>query len=228
MAKKKEQKSKVKSRVLTKVLGGTVATIGASVEDGVTFVGGQGWDSYNDVPLAQTIIYCIKTIDLSGYTKQEKTLFPQSIIMQDMDTVPVGSTGWPTLVKRATLVSTTPISEADLINVSSAIPNNTWHLPGSNPSTHSLDHVLLGRMNVYLTLSTYAGIQLSGQTTWGSGASTAANKIWVCDAYLVPTIANASLPIPDQAFVLPSLVAKEPDLEYIMRLARSTVPIERS
>ena len=217
MAKKADRE--VKSRVLSKTIGGTVATLPAESPNPVIFTGGEGWDSV--VIGAQTLIYNIQTIDLSGYTLQDMTLFPQGILMQDMDTVPIANTGWVGAVKRATIVSTTPINVGDLSNTNGL----TWSLPGSNPSTHNLINILQGRMNVYLEMTTFTGLQLAGQTTWGSGDSTAGEKIWLCDAYLVPTIASAYLTIPDQAFVLPSIIAHEPELEYMMRLARSTEPV---
>jgi hypothetical protein len=217
MAKKEE--TKVKSRVLSKVIGGTIATLPSAEPDPVTFTGGQGWSSV--VIGAQTLIYNIQTIDLSGYTLQDMTLFPQGILMQDMDTVPIGNTGWVGAIKRATIVSTTPINEADL----SSTNGFTWNLPGSNESTHNLINILQGRIQVYLEMTTFTGLQLAGQSTWGSGDSTAAEKIWLCDAYLVPTIASSALSIPDQAFVLPSIIAEEPELEYMMRLSRSLEPV---
>jgi hypothetical protein len=217
MPKKKEEE--VKSRVLTKVIGGTVATLPAESPNPVTFTNGEGWASV--VIGAQTLIYNIQTIDLSGYTLQDLTLFPQGILMQDMDTVPIANTGWVGAVKRATIVSTTPINVTDLSNTNGL----TWSLPGSNPSTHNLFNILQGRMNVYLEMTTFTGLQISGQTTWGAGDSTAAEKIWLCDAYLVPTIANQAFAIPDQAFVIPSLIAHEPELEYMMRLTRSVEPV---
>jgi len=221
MAKKEDRE--VKSRVLSKIISGTIATIPASVEGTVTFTGGEGWQSV--VIGGQTLIYNIQTIDLSGYTLQDMTLFPQGILMQDMDTVPIANTGWVGVVKRATIVSTTPINEADLSNTNGL----TWSLPGSNPSTHNLINILQGRMNVYLEMTAGAGafngLQFAGQTTWGSGDSTAAEHLWLCDAYLVPTIASQSFAIPDQAFVIPSIIAHEPELEYMMRLARSVEPV---
>jgi len=216
---KKEEKG-VQSRVLTKVIGGTIATLPAGSPGDVTWTGGEGWESV--VIGAHTLIYNIQTIDLSGYTLQDMTLFPQGILMQDMDTVPISNTmGTPVAVKRATMVSTTPINVVDLSNTNGL----TWSLPGSNSSTHVLQNILQGRMNMYMEMTTFNGLQLAGQTTWGSGDSTAAEKIWLCDAYLLPTIASLSFAIPDQAFVLPSIIAHEPELEYMMRLMRSVEPV---
>lgn len=221
MAKKAERD--IKTRVLSKTIGGTIASLPASSPDPVTFNGlGEGWESLELPLLGLTLIYNIQTIDLSGYTLQDMTLFPQGILMQDMDNVPVTNTiGTSASVRRATIVSTTPINVDDLSNTQGL----TWSLPGSNPSTHNLINILQGRMITYIQTDTYTGLQMSAQTTWGSGDSTAAEHIWLCDAYLVPTIASLAFPIPDQAFVIPSIIAHEPELEYMMRLARSVEPV---
>lgn len=222
MAKKKEKEAT--SRVLTKVIDGVAGVVSAGYS--VVMGGGSGWDHvYIAVGTGYDLIYNIQTIDISGYKMKDLTLFPQGIIMQDMQTLPQGST-IPQLT-RATMVSTTPISEDDLTNVD-ANQGNSWHLPGSNSSKHSLDHILQGRLQNYFTLSTYSGLQQTSESMWGSGDSTAADKLWCVDAILIPHLEGALFAAPDQAFVLPSIIAKEADLEYIMRLARSTVPIERS
>jgi len=215
------KENKMKSRVLSKIIGGTYGTLPPEPEAAVLFSRGEGWDSVQVAGGAFTVIYNIQTIDLSGYTIQDQTVYPQGILMQDLDTLPVGNVLWPTPVKRATMVSTTPLNVNDL----TATDGDFWSLPGSNASTHSLQNILQGRVQVYLTLNTFAGLVLSAQNTWGSGDSTAAEKIWLCDAYLVPTIPNNVLHIPDQAFVLPSIIAEEPELEYMMRLMRSVEPV---
>lgn len=216
MAKKTE--SQVSSRVLTKVIAGTVAELKSSE---TTFAGGEGWVSVDVLGGTYRIIYNIQTIDLSGYTIQDKTLFPQGILMQDMSPVPWGATGWPPPIQRVTLVSTTPINESDLITVD----GTGWHVPGSNGSTHSLQNILQGRLQYFVTLSTFTGLQQIKESMWGSGDSTAAEKIWLCDAHLMPVIVDNQYITPDQAFVLPSLIAKEEELEYFMRLSRSLEPV---
>lgn len=212
---------RVESRVLTKTIAGTKATLQS---EGIPtlFVGGEGWNSITVG--AFTILYNIQTIDLSGYQLQDYTLFPQGILMQDIGTLPRGMPmGIPQIVQRATMVSTTPISEADLIDLDPT--GLIWHLPGSLDSTHELDNILMGRANLYLELTTYGGLQQTGTSSWGSGDSTAASKIWLVDAYVVPHMVSLNMYLPDQAFVLPSIIAREPELEYMMRLSRSLEPV---
>lgn len=219
MAKKEE--TKVKSRVLTKTIDGIAGLVGASQT--VIMGGGEGWNHvFINVGTGFHLVYNIQTIDLTGYSLQDMTLFPQGVLMQDMQVFPQGAGS--TFLQRATMVSTTPINEGDLTNVD-ATQGNSWHLPGSLSSTHELTNILQGRLQNYLTLTTYGGLQQTSESMWGSGDSTAADKMWLCDAILFPDVEGASFAAPDQAFVLPSIIAHEPELEYMMRLARSVEPV---
>lgn len=214
--------SEMESRVLSIVLAGAKATLPVDPSTDPVLFDGEGWSSNYDAGASTMLLYNIKKIDLSGYSLQEKTLFPQGILMQDMDTLPVGvNMGTAVPVKRATIVSTTPISLEDLTNSN----GDQWHLPGALGSNHSLQNILGGRMLSYLQLDTYAGLQQVAGTTWGSGDSTAADAMWICEAYLLPSIASLNFYIPDSSIVLPSLIDKEPELEYFMRLARSVEPV---
>ena len=221
MAKKEDEK--VSARVLSKTFSGSLSTqpAGSPETTSVVFTG-EGWKSYYDAASAMWLYYNIQTIDLSGYTLQDMTLFPQGIIFQDMDTLPVAQNmGTAVPVKRASIVSTTPINEGDLTN----FDIYSWHLPGSSRSTHDLTNILSGRMQTYLQLDTFAGLQPVSMATWGSGDSTAASKIWLCEAYILPSIANLAIGLPDSAVVMPSIIAEEPELEYMMRLMRSVEPV---
>lgn len=178
--------------------------------------------SYYDATNAMWLYYNIQTLDLTGYTLQDQTLFPQGVLFQDMDTLPVAENmGTAVPVKRATIVSTTPINESDLTNFTST----SWHLPGSLESTHSLQQILAGRVRTYLQLDTFAGLQPVSMSTWGAGDSTAGQKIWLVEAYVLPSISNLVIGLPDSAVLLPSVIAEESELEYMMRLSRSLEPV---
>ena len=208
----------VSARTLTKVIAGCLAT---TDPEGNTFmVGGEGWNSTTVNGGALTLVYNIQSWDLSGYTLQSQTLFPQGLLLQDMSTLPIEVSSIPSL-ERATIVSTTPINVDDL----TVHDNNHWRLPGSLASTFSLDNILTGRVQGFLTLTTFAGLQQVKQAMWGSGDATAGEKIWIVDAYLYPTIAGLTLSTPDNAVVMPSLIAEEPELEYMLRLSRSLEPV---
>ena len=204
--------SDVASRVLSLTMTGGGATVNPA---GTIVVNGGQWQA---VPVGtQWLIYNIETFDLSGYSLQDKTLFPQGVLLQDMGVVPRANLC--TYAQRATIVSTTPINVSDLVKTNAI--TGQWELPGSNGSTFNLNNIIHGRLQYFLTLTTAAGLQQISESTWGSGDSTAGEKMWVCDAYLIPDLDNQSLGMPDQAFVIPSIIAKEDELEYMMRLSRS-------
>ena len=218
MAKKE---ASARARVLTKTIAGTKATV-QSEGLPVLFLGGEGWEAVTIG--GYKVLYNIQTLDLSGYQVQDETLFPQGILMQDINTLPQAMPmGAPVPVMRATIVSTTPITQVDLIDLDAS--GLMWHLPGSLDSNHNLNSILMGRSNVYLEMTTYGGLQLTGSSSWGSGDSTAGDKLWLVDAYVIPAIVGLNMYLPDQAFVIPSLIAKEPELEYLMRLQRSVEPV---
>ena len=74
-------------------------------------------------------------------------------------------------------------------------------------------------------MTTLGTLQQTSEVMWGAGDSTAGEKIWLVDAILVPHVEGQYFASPEQAFVLPSIIAHEPELEYMMRLARSVEPV---
>lgn len=215
MAKKKEIEE-VQSRVLSVSMAGGAANVATA---GTITVSGGSWQAVQLT--GYWLVYNIQTIDLSGYQLQDKTLYPQGVLLQDMQTVPRALVA--NAVTRATMVSTTPISVSDLSILDAA--TGQWRLPGSMGSTHNLDNIIHGRLQYYLTLSTYSGLQQVSESTWGTGDSTAGEKLWCVDAYLMYDLDLQTIGMPDQAFVIPSIIDKEPDLEYLMRLSRSLEPV---
>ena len=172
-------------------------------------------------PPAWAIVYRIKTWDLSGYSLQDKTVFPQGCLFQDLSNGPIGST--VANVTRATIVSTTPLNTADLTNVNSL---GEWTLPGSLGSTHSLDNIISGRLQFYINTNTTSNCLQHKESQWGSGDASAADKMWTCEAYLISlTGLVSSVMIPESAIVMPIIIAKEESMEYFMRLSRSLEPV---
>lgn len=216
MAKKEEER---RARVLTKTFPATLVAVSA---DETTFPYPTGWleTSVTVGASVYTIVYRIQSWDLSGYTMQDKTLFPQGVVFQDASFGPESSPSSP--LHRATIVSTTPITADDLSNIGSW---GEWTLPGMPGSTYELDNIIMGRLQYYLTLTTAAGVQLRKESSWGSGAATAGEKMWVCDAYMTTRGAGGGIYIPDSAVVIPSFIDKEAELEYFMRLSRSLEPV---
>ena len=181
-----------------------------------------GWRVFTIAgPPAYAIVYRINTWDLSGYTLQDKTIFPQGCLFQDLSSGPIGSD--VANVTRATIVSTTPISEDDLVNVDAV---GQWTLPGALGSTHSLDNIISGRLQYYINTNTTSNCLQHKESQWGSGDASAAERMWTCEAYLIGLSGIvSSLFIPESSIVMPTIIAKEDDIEYFMRLSRSLEPV---
>ena len=211
MAKKQEEK--VIARTLEKTIGGIAGQVGAS--DTINIVEGTGWNHVFQG--GQHFFSKIDYFDLSGYSLEDRTTFIQGVLFQDMTQLPLGLAVANMI--RTTICSITPLNIGDFIIMNSL---NQWQPPGTLASNHGLSQIVRSRLQYYLPLSTYAGLHLVGTDEWGSADSTAADKLYVASAFVVPNVEGAGFAIPDQNFVVPVLVADEPDLEYIMRLKRST------
>ena len=214
-----------KARVLEKTFGGSFVTM-TDADVNIAAASAEGWEATTITvgAVVYGLVYNIQSWDLSGYTLQDMTLFPQGVLFQDMGYGPAMLPLAPERLERATIVSNWPINEDDLTKLNSLAQ---WNLPGTNGSTFNLDNIISARYEAYFTMTNYANNVLIKQkeTNYGSGDSTAAERMWLCDAYLFPLVLNAQVSIPDSAIVMPSIVAKEPELEYMMRLARSLEPV---
>ena len=86
-------------------------------------------------------------------------------------------------------------------------------------NTFNLDHIIRGRLELYQQDSTLTNTLLKTvEKSWGTGDSTAADRMWIAEVYAftITTGVAVNFYIPDSAVIMPSLVGKEPDLEYLM------------
>lgn len=215
-----EKAEEALARTLMKTIQGTYV----EVEDGtgtLTLTGtGEGWQT--GTMSGAHIIFNIQSFDLSGYTLAQKTLFIQAALMQDMDLGPEGGSG--PYAERLTIVSATPLNEANIYNDGGL---GNWAMPGTPESTHSIQDVIAARGQFYKsqTNPNPEGLILTKEWNYGAGYSTAAEKLWVADCYRISGTAALVTRLPSIGFVLPSLIMEEPELEYMMRLSRSLQPV---
>jgi len=157
--------------------------------------------------------------DLSGYTMQDKTVYPTSVFTQEFSAFK----GLAQEILVVDLVTTHPLAASDL-TVFSAFSPFQPQLPGSPLSTHNLEAIVSGSMRVLTknsSLTETAVYQEIWRSGWGTGTATAAEKLYYLRAYYIPAAANASLIAPACAYVVPMETDKEDELEYMMRLKRS-------
>jgi hypothetical protein len=210
-----------KSRVLRKLWGGLGVTWdGGLTSDAILLANASSWKAHTFTPPGEAgshvVLYRIDYFDLSGYMIGDETLFPQGVRINDTEFLSGVSTGTGVVVKRLDLLCTKAPTLADLTNQSQF---EGWMTPGSSTSRFSLEEIVSARMSRYVQTADIGGFQLTAQTSWGTCAATAGEKLYIVQAYLISN-AVPSLLIPGSSVVVPSLIDTEPDLEYIMRLAR--------
>jgi hypothetical protein len=211
-----------KTRVLRKVWGGLGLTWdGDSASSPVMLGNESSWIGHSFTPpgviLPSCLIYRSDYFDLSGYTLEDETVYPQGIRINDLEFLSGVSTGTGVVIKRLDLVCTKRPTLADLTNLSQF---EGWMTPGASTSRYGLEEIVGGRLSRYVQTADTGGFQQTAITSWGTCSATAGEKLYIVQAYLISN-AVSSLLIPGSSLVLPSMIGTEPELEYMMRLSRS-------
>jgi len=182
----------------------------------ITITAGQGWEILDDTTyptIANRTYY-----DLSGYALEDLTAFIQGVDVQE-GFMPFGSISC-TVVD---MVTTEFIDNATLL-AAHVYSTGNGDLPGFPNSTFDMSQVIYGRTRTFVENNAWGDIAIQGSTLFGTGAATAAEKLYITRVvYIVtPDITPAKkVHIPPCDYVSALLVAKEKDLPYLMRLKRS-------
>jgi len=204
----------VVARVLRKMIPGAFASWDSSTETLALNSPQGGWETKTVPGAPHVFVYRFDYLDLSGYEGRDLTLFPQSVNLQQIQ--PVKGSG--TYFYRLDLATKNPVSFDDINNyITTGIPAP----PGSLASTDSIEQVFMGRLQLWEEMSTIQGLSLTQETAWGVGDATAGAKMYLTTVYYIDQSAPNNFNIPEGAWVIPSLIDREDDLEYVMRLARS-------
>ena len=228
----------IESRLLTEIVpGGMIEIVDSDIVDRTGF---NNYTFSDDSPSVSSYWYdfvCFGYFDLSGYHIEDKTVFPQSVVLQRVGTY--GLDKLQSLVNpiETIVVSTTPLSMNDLtISPGDWNPPNPGSMkpqpPGSMISGHSLQQIIFGEQRGF-TLDVGAQLgRIDQNVTWGLGDATAGEKLYYARAFrfprymndnLIPTEATYGFQAPDLAIAIPVVVGKEDDVNYMMRLQRSVV-----
>jgi len=213
-----------------RLLSETIPNAHMAIIDGDESGGSTGWNQYETY---ESGAYITKAFfgyfDLSGYTLEQKTTFIQGVMFQGIGNY--GLSGLQTGINpvECRMVTTTPMVLHDFTTSS----HSSWVVPG-HPQTalgageaFSSQQVVSGSMAKF-NLDVGAAIGRLGETSaWGVGASTAAEKLYYARVFRFPkviqgSIANYYMSVPPLEVVIPIITTTEPELEYIMRLKRST------
>lgn len=187
-----------------------------------------GWDLIQIPGLALSVPTYESSIDLSGYANQSLTFFPQSGFIQKQPAYRLNSLVGDGRLYATTIISTVPL---DLVLLGEMILNGSG--PGltyvNDPTRTSNDFIdwsqVLWCQTEYAfannTLSDTGFMQVMESGQIGSLSATAADKLYVYAIVMGAAQSATSLAIPAMRLGLIGQMAKEPTLEYMMRLANS-------
>lgn len=206
-------------------------SVGKAVEDPTwtDLTNANGWVVLDQAPgLPGTVMAWNGTIDLSGYARDYKTFYPQGGVIQQGPMVQETNGGGLILY---TVVSSTPISPDSLQwQLAMGGPGflNSGPLAGAGLGTDQQDPatIMFAESRLYVPNINIApnlfGIQQPLESHQsGSLEPTASATLYVVAMYWPIEQGMTGAVIPAQRVILPGTMNQEPELEYMMRLARS-------
>jgi len=207
-------------RVMDIVLDGVNITLGSpGTEFPATIAGSTNWEILDN---AAAPTFAMRTYyDLSGYQISDLSTFIQGVEIQE-GFAPHGNCPFHIV----DIVSTAYIDDDTLTD---AYPYDTLpgDVPGFNDSKFDMMQIVYGSIRTFSTSTTLtsptSNVMFFGRASWGTCSSTAGDKLYITRV-VYPTTTGAALSVafvPPSNFVSAIIVAKEDDLQYIMRLKRS-------
>lgn len=214
----------MKSRLLREQLNAGFITI----DDGaLTGLDADGY-SVDDSAVGSTLVYSLNNyFDLTGYSMKDLTTYIQGAMFQRIGPYSYSQMQDDVFITEIIVLSTTPLDINTDFN-QFPIPDA---VPGSMTSTTELQAIIQGWVGVYSQDAGAGFGRLIESQTWGAGDATAADRLYYHRLFIFPKVkaagGNASYGFnwPDLGMVVPIIVDKESDLEYMMRLARSLEPV---
>lgn len=183
-----------------------------------------GWSGTWTILPGSTILVWTGTIDLSGYTREMKTFYPSAAFTQKGPITREQGNGGTLLY---TIVSTIPVEPMEVVE-SLAGSGGQGFIPFSTSAVgQNWETVLFAETDVLVTNSNITPnpsgvLQTLSSEQSGSLSPTAADTLYVLKLYL-PLVQNqTSITIPPSRVIIPGKFGTEPDVEYMMRLKRST------
>jgi len=174
---------------------------------------GTGWET-----LANQVSVARDFIDLAGYRREDMTLFIQSTRVQDG--MPFYTTG-PAEGFCIDLITNERVSNAEILTVLNAPTTNARQF-GFISSTISQQDISYGvhrQLGISTGVATPVAIVVSS-TAFGTCDSTAGTRLYIT-RLVFNSVPGTTLNVPQSNWVVAGIVAKEKELEYMMRLARS-------
>jgi hypothetical protein len=173
-------------------------------------------------------MYWEGSIDLSGYARDYKTFYPVGgVIQQGAYVAEAGGDGSILY----TVVSSVPLNPTEVFwqltfgNGPGFINNTAAAAAGVGTDQQNWETVIFAESEVYvpnLNITTTNGLQqLLHRHQSGSLSPTATETLYVLKMAVPLGSSQTTLIIPASRVILPGTMDQEPELEYMMRLARS-------
>lgn len=210
------------TRVLREQINGGFIGIGDGALGAISAPGYQITDDSTAVLVHQLNQY----FDLQGYSIRDLTTYIQAALFQKIGKYNFEGMQAGANIVEMMVVSTVPLS----ITKDFTIISTGDSVPGSSTSNTSLQDIVSCTSIVYAQDAGAGFGRPIESNTWGIGDSTAAEKLYVSRFFKFPKTkdpgagggnATYAFAFSELAIVCPVVIAKEEDLEYIMRLARS-------
>jgi len=207
-------------RVLRKQIEGDYFT---STSEGLSPTAGVSTGQYTLVATTggPEIIVHRTSIDLSGYTRQKLTFYPTSVIIQQGEIDNFFTAGAVGNAYVWDLVTTTPVTDEDLIGWQIHVVGQTQAVPGFSRSNFSLQEIVYGRLRLFSLNSNVPDYFVqTQQKEWGLLSETAGHSLYLTRVILPYTGVTGTISIPEVAFVVTGVTSKEKDLIYVQQLRR--------
>lgn len=209
-------------RILVEQMDGLEVTV--DPEGTVLTHSGDSWHDISIPPQQYTFVNR-EYYDLNGLQMQDLTFFFTNVMTQEEYT-PYGTLGFFLI----DLVSTSPISRADIQEASIPDITQTRDLPGFLDSNFRSQEIIMGQQRYFHgSVDLSLQITLAGITSWGTATSSAADRVHITRIVYILTNPPGGPPLPGLAtFQIPpvnivtaGVIAKESEGSYQMRLHKS-------
>jgi len=183
----------------------------------------QGWVSTPPIDVNNPASFYYETyFDLSGYTLDDLTIYPEIAAIQD----PGRYTATFALNGRLNVIDIVSQERLDVQNIIENYQRNN-SLPGSFESTEDWTQIVMGRWRLH-TLTTIQSapevMTIAQEGDFSSMEPTAVEKLWIYRIVIPVGIFDvdfAQIRIPPARFIIRFESIEESELNYMMRLKRS-------
>jgi len=185
-------------------------------------------------PLTRPTFFHQTNIDLSGYVRQEKTLFPSGVGIQDPGIYKFFlQAGSPPNVQLQVIdiITSSPLGDEAILDLSDKQLAQTG--PGMLGSPLEFEQILMGSYRSFTTDTSFTSLQgslsLQRSQRFGSGEPTAADTLFCYrivafalePSFPLPTLPGDSITVPPARFIVNGEFVEEADLVHLFRLKRS-------